>query len=183
MQLAGVLIMKKNISLDDLWQQIDKGLAGEQEKVDAAVLSGKSKDHRYVSHLQSLLNDEDGQVRYYALQGLVLGLQQKGDAMGERCWELLRQDPDEDVRGMAAACLGSIYFGTRSYRVFQNLLKELGHPEQSLRAKGTIYDVLFKIAGRPPAEWPSLQIPWKSFEEADIDWGAVARLEDQMDNP
>lgn len=177
------MMKEKNSSLDDLWQRIDQGLADEQERVEAAVLSGKSKDPRHASRLQPLLDDEDDQVRYYALSALVLNLQQKDAAMGKRCWSLLQQDPDEDVRAMAATCLGSIYFGARSAHIFRQLLAELKSPEQPLRVKDSIYGTLFAIAGRPPVEWPSVQLPWKVFEESDIDWEKIAQLEDQMEKP
>jgi hypothetical protein len=174
---------RKDLSVNDLWQMIDQGLAGDQEKVDAAALAGKSRDPRHAPRLHRLLDDEDEQVRYYALSSLVLNLQQKDAAMEKRCWKLLQQDPDEDVRGMAAACLGSIYFGTLSARIFRQFLEELKSPEQPLRVKDTIYSTLFQIAGRPPLEWPGAQLPWKVFEESDIDWEKIAQLEDQMENP
>ncbi|MDP9121309.1 MAG: hypothetical protein M3O15_08065 [Acidobacteriota bacterium] len=83
--------------LDDLWRRIDMGLAGEQERIDAAFSSGTSDDTAYVPKLLGLLEDESGLVRHYALQSLVLDLQQKDDAMRARCWRILREDPSEEA--------------------------------------------------------------------------------------
>src|SRR5687768_11215044 len=121
--------------LDGLWARIDQGVAAEQEKIDAATLSGKSNNKAYVPRLLKLLDEPEGQVRYYALQSLVLGLKKKDEEMRRICMKLLRQDPDEDVRGIAAACAGNISFGSRSPQIFSQLLAELKSPDQPARAK------------------------------------------------
>lgn len=166
--------------LEILWERIHRGQAEEQEKIDTAVLTGTSGEARFVPHLRALLDDDSSLVRYYALQSLVLDLQQKNAEMAERCWNLLGGDPDESVRGMAAACIGSMHFGRRSIAVFRRLVAELKNPSQPPLAKSGIYNSLFELAGRPPSEWPGLQARLKLFEESDIDWEKVAWLEDQM---
>jgi hypothetical protein len=174
-------------ALEELWRRIDLGVAVEQEKIEAAVLAGKSEDLRHVARLLRLLKDEADQVRYYALHALFFGLQQRDKDMEKRCWELLREDPDEDgyVRSLAASCLGSILFGSRSRKVFHRLLGELNSPRQPPFVKGAVYDALFEVVGLPPAEWPSAQEmergSRKVFEESDIDWSKVTWLEGQLD--
>ena len=84
---------------------------------------------------------------------------------------------------MAATCLGSIYLGTRSASAFRQFLRELKDPHQPSSVKDSLYTALFKVAGRPPLEWPGLQSPWKAFKESDIDWDKVAWLEDQLGTP
>jgi len=170
-------------SLEELWRRIDSGLADEQEKIDTAVRSGESKQERYIPLLVRLLDDEASQVRYYALQSLVLDLRQKDSFMEARCWQLLKEDPGEEVRGMAAACLGSIYLNKRSAHVFRQLLGELEGMSQSPVVKASIYTSLFKLAGRPPMEWPGLKGPARVFDEGDIDWEKIAWLQDQMTVP
>jgi hypothetical protein len=170
-------------SLEELWRRIDLGTAEEQEKIDGAVLAGESHDSAFVPRLLSLLTDQSGQARYYALQSLVLDLKQKDDEVRDLCWNLLGKDSDEDVRAMAATCLGSIYLGTRSANAFHQLVRELKDPHQPSSVKGSLYTALFKVAGRPPLEWPGLQSPWKTFKESGIDWDKVAWLEDQLCTP
>lgn len=168
-------------SLDDIWRKIDLGTADDDLKIAAATLVGKNKFHSFVPRLLRLLEDDEGQVRYYALQSLVLDLQQNSGRIQELCWDLLRHDPDDDVRSLAATCIGKIWFNTGSRQIFRQLLAELKNPDQPALAKSLIYSALFKIAGRPPLEWPGLQTPRKVFEESDIDWEKVARLEDQLE--
>lgn len=168
-------------ALSELWRRIGLGIAEEQEKIEVASLSGKSKDSRYIPRLLQLLTDKDEQVRYYALQSLVFDLQQTDKVMEDHCWRLLREDPDEDVRAMAAAGLGKIYFASLLPEAFRQLLAELKNPYQSVSVKGSIYGTLFKVAARPPSEWPGLHGPRKVFEESDIDWEKLAWLEDQME--
>jgi hypothetical protein len=168
-------------TLEEQWRKIALGLASDQEKIDAAVLTGQRGDRKYVPRLLLLLGDPDGEVRYYALQTLVIDLKQFDKAVEERSWKALCEDQDEDVRSMAATCLGKIYFNSRSRSVFIRLLDQLKAPGQPDSAKGLIYSALFKVAGRPPSEWPGLLSPRKVFERSDIDWNKVAWLEDQME--
>lgn len=173
----------KEDALNELWKKVTLGVAREQERIDAAFLSGENKDNGSIPRLLRLLGDDAALVRYYALQSLILDLEQKDDVMRERCWKILREDPDEFVRMMAGTCLGNIYFAVKSRRVFAMFVRELKNPKQPWGAKDLIYSALFKLAGRPPLEWPGDSGPRKAFEESDIDWEKVAWLEDQMENP
>ena len=166
-----------------LWDKIERNSASRDERIDAAILAGKLADSSPAPKLLRLLEDEDGEVRYYALTSLVLDLQQTDDLMKQRSWALLREDPDEYVRGMAAACLGKILFNLRSRSVFSDLLAELRGAQQPSLARGSVYRALFEVAGRPPLEWPGVLGPSKVFEESDIDWDKVAWLESLMENP
>ena len=144
------------ITLSERWLEIERGFAIAQEKIEAAVLTGECRDRRFTPHLLHLLEDKEDEVRYYALQSLVLDLQVTDDLMQERCWELLREDPDADVRRMAAACLGKIILVRKSLHAFMRLVDELRSSSQPRAAKGAIYAALFQAAGRPPLEWPGL---------------------------
>lgn len=173
--------MKENGSdLDLLWRKADEGTATPQDRADAAALAGKSKDQRYVPRLLKLLQDEDAQTRHYALQSLVLDLKQTDQGMQGQCMNLLRRDPDEQVRSMAATCLGNIFFGTRQPWIFHQLLAQLKSPDQPPLAKHSLYVALFQVAGRPPLEWPGLLTPPRVLQEKDFDWEKVAWLEDQL---
>jgi HEAT repeat protein len=105
-------------ALDSLWRRVDQGTATPQDRVDAAALAGRSKDQRYVPRLLKLLQEDDAQTRHYALQSLVLDLQQTDQGMQDQRMNLLRRDPDEQVRSMAATCLGNIFVGTRQPWIF-----------------------------------------------------------------
>lgn len=166
--------------LEELWKLLDAGRSTPQDRIDAVCLAGTLRDSSAIPRVWRLTRDEDEEVRYYALQTLVLDLKVKTSEAADLCWRLLEKDPDEDVQSMAAACLGSIFFGTDRVDVFQRLRRHLAGEAMPLLVKGTIYSALFKLAGRPPSEWPSLTGPRKVFEEADIDWQKVAELEDEV---
>lgn len=160
------------------------GEATEQERIDLAADIGELGDVGLLPTLFKLLEDPEGQVRYYALQAAVLDLDQKDETMAERCWQLLASDPDEDVRRMAAACLGATYAGERNPVVFARLLEILKQAREVAFVKGSVYNALFAIAGCPPLEWPGVQAARagrrRTFEETDIDWQMVAVLEDRI---
>lgn len=163
------------------WREVELGRASAQEKIDLACQTAEAGATRFISQLRELLRDEDSEVRYYALQSLVLDLKQKGSDMASICWELLEEDPDEDVRSMATACLGSIYFGSRDRRVFRKLTTIAKDSKQPEYVRWRAYGALFKIAGRPPSEWPGFRVSWRELDQVQIDWAKVAELEDSLD--
>jgi hypothetical protein len=167
-------------NLTGLWRKNELGEATAQEKIDAACLAGELHDVDSIPRICSLLQDEEALVRYFAIQTLVLDLKEKSDSMAERCWQLLRNDPDEDVRGMAATCLGSIHFGTNSRTVFDQFHQLLKNPDECAFVKRAVYRELFSLVGRHPLEWPRIFGPRKPFEESDIDWEKVAEIEAEV---
>lgn len=162
------------------WRRVQLGQASEQERIDAAFLTADQQARAFVPELKALLADESENVRYFALQALVLELKERTSEVAETCWCLLEADPDEDVRHMAAAGLGSIYFGQKRRDVFQRFAGQLRDEMQTGHVKGAIYNALHELAGLPPSEWPLTNFPRRVFEESDIDWGKVAALEDAM---
>lgn len=150
--------------------------------IDAVCLAGKSGDRSSIPHVTSLLDREYGQVRYYALCSLVLDLDQKHEQIALRCSAMMRRDGDDNVRSMAAACLGSIYSGSKRRDVFLLLKSVLASEEEPL-VKRSAYDALFNVLGHPPIEWPSLRFRKRQFDNNDIDWPSIAALEiETIDN-
>ena len=162
------------------WREVALGRASEQQKIETASRTGKSKATAFIPQLRELLRDEDPEVRYYALQALVLDLKQKDSEMAGVCWRFLEEDPEKDVRSMAAACLGSIYFGSGDRRVFERLVRVMKDPRQPDYAQRGAYSALFSVAGRHPNEWPGHGVSWRE-PDVPIDWAKVAELEDSLD--
>lgn len=162
--------------LERLWEQIALGTASEQQKIDAAWETGRAHANHYRRAVEKLLDDPEGQVRYYALQCLVLDLGQADDEIHTRCWRFLRMDPDEDVRAMASTCLGSLFQGSRSAEAFNSLEAELHSPAQSTYVKGAIFRTLFGIVGRPATEWPGVLDQARTFSGSEVEWSKVAAL-------
>lgn len=163
-----------------LWNRIAQGSASPQERLDAACMAGKLGERSLLPGVKSLLEDEDGQVRYYALQAVVIDLGEKTPEMAETSWRMLETDPDEDVQRMAVSCLSTIFFGRRKKEVFQRAVDYLRGKGLSGYVKGGLYGLLHKLAGLPPREWPGLWGPRRVFEDSDIDWKKVAELEAMM---
>ncbi len=166
--------------LEELWKLVDSGRSSSQDRIDAVTLAGRLGDRAAVPRVWRLTADEDEEVRYYALQTLVLDLRAKTGETADLCWRLLERDRDEDVQSMAAACLGSIFLGTNRVDVFQRLAEKLRSRSVSGFVKSSIYGALFSLAGRPPAEWPNLMGPRRVFDETHIDRQKVAELEDEV---
>jgi hypothetical protein len=169
--------------LEGMWGQIALGKASEQQKIDAAWETGRARASRYRGAVEKLLEDPEGQVRYYALQCLILDLQQTDNDIQARCWQLLRTDPDEDVRAMASACLGGIFQGSRSTEAFSLLEAELRSPAHSEYVKGAIFTSLFGVVGRPAAEWPGLLDSARTFSGSEVEWARVASLRADLLSP
>ena len=164
----------------DLWRKVELREATPDERVDAVCEAGASKDARFLPKVKALFKDEDEQVRYYALQAAVIDLKDKSPEIVKTCWDFIRSDPDDDVRLMATTCLGHIFFNSRDPQLFRRVRSLLDSRDLSAFVKGGLYSMLFKVAGRPPREWPGLFEPRKVFEETDIDWAKLAWLEDQL---
>jgi HEAT repeat protein len=169
--------------LGSMWEQVALGGVSDQEKIHAAWETGLARANRYRRDVENLLDDPEDQVRYYALQCLVLDLGQEDDDMQARCWQFLRLDPDEDVRAMAATCLGSIFQGSRSAEAFNSLEAELRNPAQSSYVKAAIFRTLFGIVGRPPAEWPGVLDKVRTFSGSEVEWARVASLKADLESP
>ncbi|MGD2114649.1 MAG: HEAT repeat domain-containing protein [Acidobacteriota bacterium] len=167
-------------SLAQRWRSVALGKAGSQEKIDLAWETGESKSTEFAPELRRLLEDDDEEVRYYTLQSLVLQLHEHDSDIQQVCWRLLETDDDDDVRSMAATCLGRIYSGSGDLRVFSRLVEVLKDQNQSGGVQRSAYEALFDLAGRPPREWPSLQVSWRRLHEMEIDWAKVAELEDSI---
>lgn len=174
---------EKRALFQQLWRRTKEGIATERERTEAAFLAGELRDVAATPQLVALLDDDAAQVRYYALQALVLDLHVRDTTMAESCWRLLTNDPDDDVRSMATTCIGNIYFGSRRKVVFQRVVELLKSDTLSDFVKGGLYSALFKLAGLPPREWPGLWSPRKVFEESDVDWTKIAELEAMMTEP
>jgi len=104
--------MTRRKRLAQLVKLIGEGQASPQDRLEAVSLIGSLEDASYVTLVRKLLEDDDSEVRYHALQTLVLDLDQKDGESATFCWKMV-SDQDEYVGSMAATCLGSIHSGTR----------------------------------------------------------------------
>jgi hypothetical protein len=154
------------------------GQATDQEKVEFAALAGRQESAAHAPLLWKLLQDEDSEVRHYSLQSLVLDLGQRDGAMLDRCWQFLEKDEDEDVRSMAATCIGSILFGSNDLATFHRRRKLMETSSSYLQE--SLYTAMLQLAGAHPLEWPGFVNRRHWSEEPSVDWADVARVEDRI---
>jgi hypothetical protein len=131
----------------------EAGKASEQEKIDFLFAWKRQGGEGPRSLLEQLAADESWEVRLYALQTMVLDLKIKDQAAADLCWAALEHDPDESVRGMAAGCLGSIFFNSNRKDVARRLKRAFDRPSCDAGIQWSIYDSLLGLVGRPPVGW------------------------------
>lgn len=167
-------------ALLELRNRVVVGTATPDERADFADLVSRLAHQPSVGLLRDLLEDEDEIVRYEALNALVLRMGQRDAEMERICRRLLREDPDGDVRRLALACLGSIYFDSSDVEFFEWIRESLRQKRFEPNLLATAYQVLFQIAGRPASEWPDRmgKRTFMSYEE--LDWNQVAKLESEV---
>ncbi|HEV7669328.1 MAG TPA: HEAT repeat domain-containing protein [Thermoanaerobaculia bacterium] len=140
-------------AFEEFERRVAAGKASEQEKIDFLFDWGRESRKGPRVLLEELTGDECWEVRYYALQTMVLDLKIKDPSSADLCWAALEQDPDESVKGMAAGCLGSIYFNSYRKDVARRLKRAFDEPSLDAGIKWGLYDSLRALVGRPPVGW------------------------------
>jgi hypothetical protein len=118
--------------------------------------------------MESFLDDPDPQLRYIALNVLVLhwGIPE----YHETSLRMARADPDADVRRLAASCVGTLYKATRSPDALRLLLDVISNEDENGYVRDAAYSAILDILGVPRADLPSAdRLIWP----ADIDWSRV----------
>ena len=110
--------------------------------------------------VELFLSSADPQLRYIALNVLVLHWNMP--TYQHECLRMLDSDPDEDVRRLAARCVGTLFSDTRSADALSALLKVIVNDGIDADIRAAAYTSLLEVLGAPPSEWrtkPSLQWP------------------------
>ncbi len=163
-----------------LRNRVVSGEANEVERADFADVVS-NLDHRpSIELLRKLLHDEDEIVRYEALTALVLRMGVRDSQMEAECRRLFYEDPADDVRRLALACLGSIYFDSYDLEFFEWIRDSLRHRRFERWQVETAYTILFEIPGRPASEWPDGIGTRAPMTYDEIDWDKVAELEAEV---
>jgi hypothetical protein len=144
--------MKKK-TFEELRRRVTTGKASEQEKIDFLFAWKRQDGEVPPSLLEQLATDGSWEVRYYALQTMVLDLGITDQTAADLCWAALENDPDESVKGMAAACLGSIFFNSYREDVARRLKRAFDRPSYDAGIQWSIYGSLLGLVGRPPQGW------------------------------
>lgn len=127
--------------------------------------------------VEAFLENASPELRYIALNVLVLhwGL------MDHRPTSLrmATEDPDEDVRRLAAACVGSLFRGSRSPDALRVLLGIIAEKHENAFIHDSAYSAILEILGVPVEKLPSAdKLNWP----ADIDWSKLREAQAIVDD-
>lgn len=161
------------------WSCAKRIAASQEEKLDALWRTADGAASAFSSDVRLFVFDPDPEVRWVALQTLVLDLDQKGEREISLCRERLINDDDDLVRSTAAGCLGSALFGSRDKEVF-HLLRERLERDPSWIVRSAAYNAIMSLDGRGPDEWFALP-SGRYFHDEDVDWEKIATIEAKLD--
>ena len=163
-----------------LRNRVVSGEADEVERADFADVVSKLDHRPSIELLRKLLRDEDDIVLYEALNALVLRMGVRDSQMEVECRRLFSEDPDNDVRRMALACLGSIYFDSYDLEFFLWVRRRLEEQRFEPEQVATATRLLYEIPGRHAREWPDRMGARAPMTYDEIDWDKVAELEAEV---
>ena len=172
--------MRAKARLGQLLSKIETGSADSQEKIDATYLLVQLDGAKAFKIVRNLVEDVDGNVRYFALQVLVMDMDIVNKEAENLCWKLLAADPDEGVRGIAAACLGKILYSSGNANAFARLKVLLENSDESNYVKKSIVDTMIELTGKLPPDWlgPMRQRP--DFSRFEVDWNMIDNMEKSL---
>ena len=161
----------------NLIEQFATGLDRGEFPLDQAGLvllilgEGNARSTRPI--VERYLTHDDPWLRYNALSALVLdwGLEDHRTT----CIRMLQEDPDEDNRGMAARCLGSLYQATHDPETLRLLLQLFFNENEDKLVRESTYDAILDVVGISSRERPSRAKEWTW--DTDINWKLLNDLQ------
>ncbi len=159
--------LQKRLLLNKL-RLLRRGELSTDEIRSLATKFGEARIAEAIPDLKQLLDYPDDIVRYNSISSLAFefGICNRL----ERLREILFDDPDEYVRGTAAAAIGSLNRGTKNpdlLTLFQRLAKDKSEHEH---VRISAYDAIFNVLGVP-----FLEQPRDVDSPADFDWALVEK--------
>lgn len=136
------------------------------------ILSSKAVAETYLAHA-------DKSRRLAAIWALTFRLAHD-ESTGDLFKGLVLNDPDTDVRAVAAANLGTVYYRTSNRTVGKFLATIVRDNNQDAKVREGAYRALYSLLGTPVYEQP----PLSGFDFLrDVDWTLVAKFfeEDQLE--
>jgi hypothetical protein len=134
-----LIVLEKK--LRNLHKDLKKGIFSD----DAIIQLGNYHFLEAKKEIERCLESKDAVLRRHALMQLVLemGL----GSYRKICVRFLLKDSDEDVRGMAAACLGSMLRGSKDKKAIRLLLRVLNNKKEEALVRISAHDALYDILG------------------------------------
>lgn len=127
---------------------------------------------RYLTH-------EDPTVRYNALSALILdwGLEDHRAT----CIRMMHEDPDDDNRSLAIACLGSLDRATHNPDTLRLLLEVFLNGAQDKYIRRSAYSAILNVVGVPRDQRPPSAREWNW--DTDINWKLINDLQQKYGTP
>ncbi len=178
--------METNVEeLKRIAREINKGTATADDKVAFAAAAGAMVAREWLPTVRGLLLDPEPEVRKYAFQAVVLDFDIKDGEMLGLCRQRLLEDEDEDVRSMAATCLGSIGWNSRNSQLFGLLEQKLEDEAEEPWVRGSVYNALLSVMGVPPQDgWFGVDLRVRAVFDPtrDIDRDKLNSLKVQLED-
>ena len=93
----------------------------------------------------------------------------------------MHDDPDEDVRRLAAGCLGSLDQATHNPQTLRLLLDVFFNDNEERTVKEGAYDSILDVVGIPWKDRPSMAREWNW--DTDINWKLINELQQKLGFP
>ena len=161
--------MTQKISTEKVLQHLNQLDLNDSEAYDLIHTLGDLEYVQAEAAVAKFLNSDDPGLRSIALNVLVIhwGLEK----YTEICKNLLINDVDNDVRDMAASCLGSLYNATENRGVTELLIRSLRDEQEHWTVRQAAYDAILRILNFPLKDRPSMTK--KMDFDRDINWRLV----------
>jgi hypothetical protein len=165
-------IARKQIT--DRLLQFRAGRLPPKEIASLAADIGRDNVIEAIPDLEALLYHPDEIVRYNAIGSLGYKFARTQISRIDRLVEILRSDPDEDCRRIAASVFGVLYAGSKDKEIENILSRAVRDQTENPGVRIFAFTALQNIAGIPRTKQPD---PNKMNIE-EIDWDFVRSLAD-----
>ncbi len=162
--------------LKNLLKKLKTKKIPEQDIAHLISLFGNNMFLEAKDEVEKYLYSENGIVRYNVLSALILdwGYTQYYTVVKK----ILLNDPDEDVRGMAASCIGSIKRGTWDIDALGILLMVFKNENETWLVRDLSYHSILDVVGIPREKQPKASriLDYKK----DVDWDLIHKIEKRV---
>lgn len=164
--------MKDKNKLKNLLEKLKNREIPEDRIAKTIALFGREMFKEARKEVEKYIHSKDEIIRYNALVTLILdwGLQEHY----ETAKKLLLNDSDEDVRGLGAACMGSLKRGANDKEALRTLLKVFKNKKEHWLVRSSAYSAILDIIGVPRQEQPGAL---GDDYEKDVDWDIIEKAE------
>ncbi len=158
--------------LRKLLEELKKNKLSTSQVTGLITLFGQEQFKEARKEVERYLDSTNALERYSALSTLVYewGIQD----IRRKIEKMSIDDHDEDVRGNAVSCLGSLLRGSNDKKALRLLLKVLKDKEEHWMVRSSAYSSILDIIGVPRQEQPGAL---GSDYEKYVDWKLIKSIE------